>query len=344
MSGRLKSWFFLFRPWSYTATAVPFLFALAWCVSGGGRHAGFACDFVRWGAGFAAGILFQATVNLLNTWGDERSGVDAVPGAIRTTPQIHDGLVSMRALLAAALGCAFAASALGTALCFFRIGGAWHVNAPLLALGFVGFLGATNYSTGVRFKYRGLGVPFVALLMGPVETAVALALLFPKGALAWTCWPLRMQLASAGIFLLLTFPIAALVCVIMHGNDMRDVPTDRAAGIKTLASMLGPRGALRFYAFCHYAAYAAPALLAWTVASFMLRSAYPEWKFAALACAPFCVLPISAKSVRRARDAFLENSRCPPWRGFERESGKIHLLFGLCYAVAWAATRAALSR
>ncbi len=342
MSGRLKAWFFLFRPWSYTATAVPFLFALAWGVSGGKHRE--TCDFLRWGVGFVAGLFFQATVNLLNTWGDERSGVDAVPGAIRTTPQVHEGFVSMRALLATALGCAAVSSVLGTALCLFRVGDAWRVNWSLLIMGFIGLLGATNYSTGVQFKYRGLGVPFVAFLMGPLEVAVALALLFPKGAVGWLYWPLKMQLSSAGIFLLLTYPIAALVCVIMHGNDMRDIPTDRAAGIKTLSSILGPKGALRFYAFCHYSAYAVPTFLVWTVARFMARSVYPEWMFVALACAPFCVLPISVRSVRRARKEYLSNTRNPPWRGFERESGKIHLLFGVCYALAWSATLAALTR
>ena len=92
----LRAWFLLFRPWSYTATVVPFLVAAAV-----GSVCRDACWW-HWAGGLAVGLLFQATVNLLNTWGDERSGVDDVPGAIRTTPQIHDGLVSMRALFAVA--------------------------------------------------------------------------------------------------------------------------------------------------------------------------------------------------------------------------------------------------
>ena len=40
-------------------------------------------------------------------------GVDDVPGAIRTTPQVHDGLVSMRALFAVAAVCA----AIGVVVC-----------------------------------------------------------------------------------------------------------------------------------------------------------------------------------------------------------------------------------
>ena len=87
----VKAWFLLFRPWSYTATLVPFLVAA-------GLFGARTARWGRWGLGIICGLLFQATVNLFNTWGDERSGVDAVPGAVRTTPQVHDGLVSMRAL------------------------------------------------------------------------------------------------------------------------------------------------------------------------------------------------------------------------------------------------------
>ena len=88
---KTKAWFLIFRPWSFTATVIPFLIALALVPPTHG--------IARWWIGLASGFLFQATVNLLNTWGDERSGVDRVPGAICTTPQIQEGLISMRALL-----------------------------------------------------------------------------------------------------------------------------------------------------------------------------------------------------------------------------------------------------
>ena len=75
----MKAWFLLFRPWSYVATLVPFLLAAGIELNWGNACWGY------WALGLVSGLLFQATVNLLNTWGDERSGVDDVPGAIRTT-------------------------------------------------------------------------------------------------------------------------------------------------------------------------------------------------------------------------------------------------------------------
>ena len=298
----LKAWFLLFRPWSYTATLVPFLVGATLTPATHG--------YFRWWIGLASGLLFQATVNLLNTWGDERSGVDDVPGAIRTTPQVHDGLISMRALFTVALMCAAGATLLGLSLCLYRDGDVWHVCWPLLGAGFIGFLGSLNYSTGIKFKYRGLGVPFVAFLMGPLEIFVVICILQPTDALT----------ALTPQMMLLTLPVAALVCVIMHGNDMRDIPTDRAAGIRTTALILGPKGALILYWLCH--------LLPYLVCAMMIG------RFGRFFLLPFMTLPLTRRTLTAATRTYLDNPVNPPWRRLERSSGGIHLIFGVLYAIA----------
>ena len=298
----IKAWVFLFRPWSFTATLIPFLIALAVVPPSHGIG--------RWWIGLVSGIFFQATVNLLNTWGDERSGVDAVPGAIRTTPQVHEGLVSMGALLAAALACAAIASFLGFALCFYRDGGEWRASLPLLAAGFVGLLGSTNYSTGIKFKYRGLGVPFVAFLMGPLEIFVAMCILRPVDAISF----------ATPTTALLTVPAAALVCIIMHGNDMRDIPTDRIAGIKTPATILGPKGSLVLYWTCH--------LVPYLVCAMMIGG------YGRIFLLPFMALPLTRRTLSAATRAYLECPENPQWRRLERASGGIYTIFGILYAIA----------
>lgn len=310
----IKAWVFLFRPWSYTATLVPFLLAAAIGIHSEGAFWG------HWAIGLVSGLFFQSTVNLLNTWGDERSGVDNVPGAIRTTPQVHEGLVSLQAVLIAGLVCACLAGASGLALTLYRLDGIWHVNWPLFVAGLIGFLGSTNYSTGIKFKYHGLGVPFVSFLMGPLEIFVAIALLLPHKTPA-----LLRALADPAFLLtaaLVTLPIAALVGVIMHGNDMRDISSDRAAGIVTLASRLGPRGALLYYRLCHLLPYVIALLLAFT------RS---PW-----ALLPFLILPLSLRTLRKASQTYAQSPDNPPWRKLERASGGIHLLFGILYSLAFA--------
>ena len=323
---KAKAWFLLFRPWSYTATLIPFMVAAA--LQGVLGLSVENCHWGHWLLGLVAGILFQATVNLLNTWGDERSGVDSVPGAIRTTPQIHNGEVSMRALLLVALGCACAASALGVSLCFYRAP-EWRLNMPLLIAGFIGLLGSTNYSTGIKFKYHGLGVPFVSFLMGPLEIFVAFSLLEPDLTRDMLtpdpAMPLILLMA-----VLFTLPIASLVGVIMHGNDMRDIPSDRTAGIVTLASWLGPRKALVYYRICHLLPYGVTGI---TMLLFGHVFSCGVWTYT-WAWLPLMCLPLTVKTLRTAAKTYRECPEHPRWRGLERASGGIHLVYGLLYALA----------
>ena len=334
----LKAWFFLFRPWSYTATLVPFLLAAS-----AFGHSGDAA-WAHWAVGLFVGLLFQATVNLLNTWGDERSGVDDVPGAVRSTPQVHDGLVSMRAVFCAAAVCAALACVGGLSLCLYAApadggGTALKFNFELLAAGFVGFLGATNYSTGIKFKYRGLGVPFVSFLMGPLEVFVAATLLRPELGCSFvedvvmfgtpgSAWRLVVSIL---LFAAWTLPVAALVGVIMHGNDMRDITTDRTAGIVTFASRLGPGMALAYYRGCHIVPYVVCALFA---AGMVVAKgcAHPRVAFFLM---PFLCLPLTVRTLRTASRVYRDNPECPKWIRLERASGAIHLVFGVLYAAAW---------
>ena len=324
-------WFLLFRPWSYTATLVPFLVAAGF---GTGHH---SPDWKCWALGLFAGLCLQATVNLLNTWGDERSGVDDAPGAIRTTPQVHDGIISMRAVLIAAVAAAAVGVAAGAAACVYTaantsekvsLGGGWFLNVPALAAGVLGILGATNYSTGVKFKYHGLGVPFVSMLMGPIEMFAALALLCP-GPLARLFYGILQSwfdLLLVPFFfasLLVVLPVASLVGVIMHGNDMRDIATDTAAGIRTTASFLGPRGALVLYWVLHLV----PSLFCLTTCAVRLADAYRPPVLPWLI--PLIVLPLTARTLAKATCVYRTAPTNPPWRGLERASGGIHCLFGI---------------
>lgn len=328
----LRAWFLLFRPWSYTATLIPFLLAAGFVF---GHDLATGCVIsVRWGywgLGLVAGLFFQATVNLLNTWGDERSGVDDVHNAIRTTPQVHDGLVSLNAVLIVGLCCAAIASLIGVGLCFYPWKGAWCFNKALLIAGFVGFLGSLNYSTGAKFKYRGLGVPFVSFLMGPLEVFAALALLMPRDAPDVILTPPLLI-----VFLLVTLPNAVLVGVIMHGNDMRDIPSDREAGIVTLASWLGPRRALSYYRLCHVLPYCV-CLLLLAVAEWIGYSISDRLTSMPLVfLLPFLCLPLTIKTLRTANAVYRSFPDNPPWRRLERGSGGILFAFGILYSLAFA--------
>ena len=320
-----RDWFLLFRPWSYTATLVPFV------VIAGALHGLGGFCWWRWWLALAAAVPLQAACNLLNTWGDERSGVDDVPGAIRTTPQVHEGCVSMRAVLAAAIGCVAVSGLLAVPLFVLPLAnGEIAYNWPLLAVALIGLFGACNYATGVKFKYRGLGVPFVFFLMGTVEMTGVFCAAVPYLMLGSTPLEIAASPHSWVLAFGVSLPVNCLVAVIMHGNDMRDIPTDRAAGIRTVASSLGPRGALLLYFALHLMPYAAVAC--WAVL-FLCGSAH---KCAALLLITFAALPLTVKTLRTARRVYASCPENPPWRGLERASGGIHFAFGLLYALALA--------
>lgn len=322
---RIRTWFFLCRPWSVTATFVPALFAFGLV----GSDPLFSCG--RWLLALVAAIPLQIACNLLNTWGDDRSGVDAVEGAVVTTPQLRDGLVTSRQVFLAAAGCLAATCALGFPLLFFRRYADIEVNWGMALAAAIGFIGATNYATGFKFKYHGLGVPFVFFLMGSIECfgfyAASVPRLVPPPDML-SAYAKMNLVRTCGEFLLLTLPINCLVAVIMHGNDMRDIATDSAAGICTTASRLGSLGALVLYWTLHLV----PHVFCVTMCIVRLMdSTHPPalpWLI------PLFVLPLTARTLMKATGTYRAAPANPPWRKLERASGGIHCLFGVLYAIA----------
>lgn len=281
----------LFRPWSLTATVVPFLTALA-ILHGG--------SVWRSASAFIAAALLQTACNLLNTYGDWKSGVDAVPGTHVSTPHIQSGAIQARSVKNLANGCLALAAVLAAPLFF-----PW--NLKLCAIAAIGFLGASNYATGFKFKYRALGVVFVFSLMGWLECAGFIYAISPGFELNWP------------LFLLATLPMDCLVAAILHGNDMRDIETDAAAGIKTLSTMLGFRRALGIYRLLHIVPYCTALLFA------ALLGGREAW----LCLLPFLALPLTIRTLVRASHA--------PVKWLERDTGLIHLVFSVLWLFALAA-------
>lgn len=305
----MRVWISLLRPWSLTASLVPFLAILPAamaCSAGWDPFSPF-----RWAIALAAALALQTSCNLLNTWGDWKSGLDSRPDAKASVPVLVEGKTRPRAVLAAAIAFAAVAIALALPLVFTGTPGAF--NLPLAAAAAAGVLGALNYATLLRFKYAGLGTPFVFILMGPV---------FFVGAYAATLDP-QLWTRSSALFgaALLALPTACHVASILHGNDMRDRTSDAAAGIRTLASRFGPRFALRLYALLLFApfAFAFAAAFAFREAPLLL---------------PAAALPLAVRSVRRAVAEYAASGANPQWRGFERDAGKVHFLFGVLESAA----------
>jgi 1,4-dihydroxy-2-naphthoate octaprenyltransferase len=193
-----------------------------------GTGAAFAVDgFLWWKALLAlvVALALQVGVNYANDYSDGIRGTDAARvGPFRL---VGSGAAPPRRVKAAA----FAALGVGAlAGLVLAITTAWW----LVAVGGVALAAAWLYTGGAKpYGYRGLGEIAVFVFFGLV--AVLGTTYVQAGRITWP--------AVAG-----AVGVGALACAILVANNLRDIPTDRVAGKRTLAVALGDRGTRWLYA------------------------------------------------------------------------------------------------
>jgi 1,4-dihydroxy-2-naphthoate octaprenyltransferase len=234
----LGEWFWLARPFSLTAAAVPVLFgtALAW------RDGAFG-----WGPFLAmlfGSLLIQAATNMFNEFYDEQRGLD-VAGTVGIAGSIVGGRVTARSVLVGALLCYTAALFLGIYL--ISVGG-W----PILILGGLSALGGYLYSAGPRpIAYTPASEAAVFVFMGVLIVVIAYAV--QAGG-----FPVYVPLAA--------LPIGGPVAAILLANNLRDLVSDRRGGRRTLPIVFGREvGVLVYRALLLEAYVAVGALMAFGV-------------------------------------------------------------------------------
>lgn len=166
-------------------------------------------------------LALQVGVNFANDYSDGVRGTDDV----RTGPPrlTGGGLAGPRTVKLAAFGSFGVGALLGFVL--VALTGQWW----LLAIGAAAVVAAWYYTGGSRpYGYMGLGEVFVFIFFGLVATlGTTYTQALTVGVATW--------LGAIGVGL--------IACAILMANNIRDIPTDRAVGKKTLAVRLGDRGA-----------------------------------------------------------------------------------------------------
>ena len=235
-SGRrslLTEWFWLSRPFSLTAAAVPVLFGTALALSAGAFGWG---PFV---AMFLASLLIQAATNMFNEFYDEKRGLDTA-ASVGIAGSIVGGRMHARAVLLGALVCYVIAAVLGLYLVFV---GGWTV----LALGLLSALGGYVYSAGPRpLAYTAASEVAVFLFMGVLIVVIAYAV--------------QTVDLSARVFLA-GLPIGGPVAAILLANNIRDMESDRGGGRRTLPIALGREAGIFVYRALLLEAYVSVAAL-----------------------------------------------------------------------------------
>ena len=187
----------------------------------------------------AVALVLQMTANLSNDLSDFRRGADTPDraGPLRVAAA---GLVTERQLEIAIVVTIAIAAAIG--LWLTTIGG-----PVLLGLGALAIVAALAYTGGPwPYGYRGLGEVFVFVFFGLV-------------AVVGTAFLQAGQVAP--LFVAAAVPVGALTTAILVVNNLRDIPTDAAAGKRTLAVILGRRATVIEYRLLLAVAFIVPVAL-----------------------------------------------------------------------------------
>ncbi|HEX2756548.1 MAG TPA: LLM class flavin-dependent oxidoreductase [Candidatus Limnocylindrales bacterium] len=276
----------ILRPFAFTASVIPVLAgaALAWVDE--------AWSWPPFIAAVLGAVFLHAGTNIVNEVYDVRKGVDSI-----TSPRASHAIVKGRMRERTAL--TIAATAFGLAILVGILLIALRGSA-ILVLGTLGLIGGWGYTAPpLEYKNRGLGVPIVFLLMGP---------LMVEGAY------FAVSGAWSSTALVLSIPVGLLVAAILHGNEWRDIREDSRAGISTMSARIGRRWAHYGYVGLVLGAYIVLALS-------VIARILPAWSMLAILSLPFL-----AQVIRSAELGATGQARAIAM--IDLQTARLHLAFG----------------
>lgn len=209
----VRPWILAARPKTLFAAVTPVIVGTAAAYRDGTFAPGPAL------AALLGATFIQIGTNFANDVADFRRGVDtqARLGPLRVT---QAGLLTSTQVTAGMWGCFALASLAGL---YLALVAGWSV----IAIGLLSIAAGLAYTAGpLPLGYHGLGDLAVFIFFGLV-------------AVGGTYFVQAREVVP--IALLAAVPIGCLATAILVINNLRDLPTDRAAGKRTLAVRLGPR-------------------------------------------------------------------------------------------------------
>jgi len=208
-----KEWFATTRYWSFPVSTMPVIVTFAYLFAGGLVPSG-ARPWAILVLALLGVVLLHSAGNLLSDWSDHRSGVDSEQAF--AVPNLVFGHFRPKEYLT-------------LSIILFAVGVA--VGLVIVGLSGVGVLvvGAVGVALTVLYsflKYHALGDLDIFIVFG----------VLPVAGLAYAvtgrwCWDA----------LVLSVPIGLITVSVLHANNTYDIPSDRAAGIRTFAMLLGER-------------------------------------------------------------------------------------------------------
>ena len=221
-----KKWWISARPFSFPASTMPVIFGTVLAYV----YGGYTFKPILFILAFIGMVILHSGANILSDIFDYEKGLDKEPTPV--SGGILKGLITVREAWIGSVTMLVLGTTIGLYLSY--ISGPW-----LLAIGVVGLLIGTFYTshTPINMKYHGLGDLAVFLNFGILGSLGAFYV--QSGTLSW-------------IPVLWAIPMSMLVIAILHANNWRDIQSDKAGKIFTIAALLGDKSSLRYYGILIY--------------------------------------------------------------------------------------------
>lgn len=265
-----------------------------------GTAAAFDLGGLHWGRAVLAALvslLLQVGVNYANDYSDGIRGTDEVRvGPLRL---VGSGAAAPRQVKRAAFGALALAMVAGLVLVI--LSQAWW----LLLVGAGAVVAAWGYTGGKNpYGYMGLGDVFVFFFFGPVAT---LGTTFTQAGAVSTA-------AVLG-----SIATGLIAVALLMANNVRDIPTDRQVGKRTLAVRLGDRNARLSYVV----------MLGLSLAVMMVLVPAKPWLLLVLLLVPFMLMPSWLMLKGKKRKSLIP---------VLKQTGLLNLGFSVLFAAAMALT------
>ncbi|WP_334143081.1 1,4-dihydroxy-2-naphthoate polyprenyltransferase [Rhabdothermincola sp.] len=213
------------RPRTLPAAVVPVLVGTATAAQGD-LGAGRGIVAWRFVAAMVVAVAIQVGTNYANDYADGVRGTDS-PDRVGPVRLVGSGLAAPTAVKRAALLAFAVAAVAGSAL-------AIAVTPWLILVGALSFAAGWLYTGGPRpYGYAGFGELFVFVFFGVVATVGSAFV--QSETLTWLAF-------GASV------PVGLFATALLVVNNLRDIPTDAAAGKRTLAVRLGEPATRVLYA------------------------------------------------------------------------------------------------
>lgn len=218
----LKEWVAATRYWSFVVSTMPIIVTFAYLFGRGMVPSGIRPWLVLF-LSILGVVLLHSAGNVLSDWFDYRSGVDNENAF--AVPNLVFGKFQPKEYLVFSIGLFVVGSLVGL----------WIVLISGIGVLIVGAVAVVLTALYSFFKFHALGDLDIFIIFGVLTV-------------------LGMAYAITGTWcreaLVLSLPIGIITVSVLHANNTYDIPSDKAAGIKTFAMLLGEKASSRLY--CAY--------------------------------------------------------------------------------------------